>query len=446
MALIEADDVRPRRSLRAVAPRKNGTPSYDDVVLILNSTDLTQFERHELAGALIQHACEVNGGVARRALVALYNLQTPGERAEGVSSEHNGRGFDREYGRAASELAERILGGGRLSGRDMDKTLNIVQRFRVQLVVHVDRETLRWVIEGEDGEDAHETGDAAGDAAATAGDAAAATAAGDATATAATATPGGESAPSLPRGAGMLAYDGGDDEDDDEDAEFDAEDEEEDIDDFVVYSDEDADEDADADADDAIISDSEDVPTKKRKRIRLASTSDDDEEDDAAPVAAAPAPVHAATAATTVALAAVAPIPPAHRAPTREAAHAELTITEFGIRGAMMFSADTEALFQSALVQGARSADQIYEFMRGVPGLRISDVHVRLWQLRSSSAAGPSTMKGAVVVVFLDGAFRHARVVEESGSMLRLQMMAPRQGELVWVQMRGGRTLLYMEP
>ena len=205
----------------------------------------------------------------------------------------------------------------------------------------------------------------------------------------------------------------------------------------MVYSDEDADEDADADADadDAICSDSEDVPTKKRKRIRLASTSDDDEEDDAAPVVAAPA------------LAIVAPIPrAAHRAPTREAAHAELTITEFGIRGAMMFSADTEALFQSALVQGARSADQIYEFMRGVPGLRISDVHVRLWQLRSSSAAGPSTMKGAVVVVFLDGAFRHARVVEESGSMLRLQMLAPRQGELVWVQMRGGRTLLYMEP
>jgi hypothetical protein len=434
MESIEADDGRPRRSLRAVAPRKNGTPSYDDVVQILNSTDLSQFERHQLAGALIQHACEVNGGVARRALVALYNLQTPGERAEGVSSEHNGRGFDREYGRVASELAERILGGGRLSGRDMEKTLNIVQRFRVQLVVHVDSETLRWVIEGEDGEDAHETGDAAGDATATA--------AGDAAATAATATPGGESAPSLPRGAGMLADDGGDDEDDDEDAEFDAADEEEDIDDFVVYSDEDADEDADEDEDDAISSDSDDVPTK---RIRLALISDDEEDDDD-PVVAAPAPVHAATAATHGALAPFAPIPPARRAPTREAAHAELTITEFGIRGAMMFSADTEALFQSALVQGARSADQIYEFMRGVPGLRISDVHVRLWQLRSSSAAGPSTMKGAVVVVFLDGAFRHARVVEESGSMLRLQMLAPRQGELVWVQMRGGRTLLYMEP
>jgi hypothetical protein len=371
----------------------------------------------------------VNGGVARRALVALYNLQTPGERAEGVSSEHNGRGFDREYGRVASELAERILGGGRLSVREMEKTLNIVQRFRVQLVVHVDSETLRWVIDGEDGEDAHETGDAAGD---TAGDAAAT----------ATATPGGESAPSLPRGAGMLADDGGDEEDDDEDAEFDAADEEEEIDDFVVYSDDDE----DADADDAICSDSDDVPTKKRKRIRIASTSDDDEED-AAPVVAASAPVHAATAATAGALATVAPIPPAApRAPTREAAHAELTITEFGIRGAMMFSADTEALFQSALVQGARSADQVYEFMRGVPGLRISDVHVRLWQLRSSSAAGPSTMKNAVVVVFLDGAFRHARVVEESGSMLRLQMLAPRQGELVWVQMRGGRTLLYMEP
>jgi hypothetical protein len=377
---------------------------------ILNSTDLTRFERHQLAGALIQHACEVNGGVARRALVALYELQTPGERAEGVSSEHNGRGFDREYGRVASELAERILGGARLSGRDMEKTLNIVQRFRVQLVVHVDSETLRWVIEGEDDEDKH-----AGDAA----------------------VPDGEIAPPFPRVAEALADDGGDEEDDDEDdAEFDAAGEEEDIDDFVVYSDEDADE--------ATGSESDDVPIP-RKRIRRVSFSDDDDED-AAPVVAAPAPVSAAAAATAVALAPVAPIVPARRVPTRETAHAELTVTEFGIRGAMLFSDATEALFQRALVQGARSADQVYEFMRGVPGLRISDVHVRLWQLRSSSAAGPSTMKGAVVVVFLDGAFRHARVVEESGNMLRLQMLASRHGELVWVQMHGGRTLLYMEP
>ena len=395
MASIEADEVRPRRSLRAVAPRRSGSPTYDDVVQVLNSTDLSQFERQQLAGALIQTACEVNGGVARRALVALYELQTPGERAEGVSSEHNGRGFDREYGRVASELAERILGGGRLSGRDMEKTLNIVQRFRVQLVVHVDEETLRWVIEGEDDEDKH-----AGDAA----------------------VPDGEHAPHSPRGAGMLADDGGDEEDDDEDdAEFDAAGEEEDIDDFVVYSDEDADE--------ATGSESDDVPIP-RKRIRRVSSLDDDDED------AAPA----------VALAQVAPIAPARRVPTRATAHAELTVTEFGIRGAMLFSDATEALFQRALVQGARSADQVYEFMRGVPGLRISDVHVRLWQLRSSSAAGPSSMKGAVVVVFLDGAFRHARVVEESGNMLRLHMLASPNGELVWVQMHGGRTLLYMEP
>jgi hypothetical protein len=289
----------------------------------------------------------------------------------------------------------------------MEKTLNIVQRFRVQLIVNVDRESLRWVIEGEDDGDKHETGDAA--------------------------APDGEHAPPSHRGADALADDVGDEDDDD--AEFDAEDEEEDIDDFVVDSDEDADE--------AISSESDDVPIP-RKRIRRVSSSDDGGED-AAPVVAALAPVSAANAATAGPLEPVTRIVPARRVATRETAHAELTVTEFGIRGAMLFSAATEALFQRALVQGARSADQVFEVMRGVPGLRISDVHVRLWQLRSSSAAEPSTMKGVVVVVFLDGAFRHARVVEESGNMLRLQMLASRQGELVWVQMQGGRTMLYIE-
>ena len=377
-----------RRSLRAVAPRRTGCPTYDDVMQVFNSTTLSQFERHQLAGAEIQTACEMNGGIARRALVALYELQTPGERAEGVSSEHNGRGFDREYGRVASEIAERILGGARLSGRDMEKVLNIVQRFRVQLVVQSDRETLRWVFEDEHDEDDKDTHDKGGDAAA---------------------------APVV---------------EDDEDDDFDEEDEEDDMDDFIVYSE-------DEDAEDGPISEIDDVPTT-RKRVRLTSSSDDDG-DEAHLAVAAPAPASAPMAAP------VAAVVPARRPPTRENAHAELTVTEFGIRGAMLFSGVTEALFQRALAKGARSADQVYEFMRGVPGLRVSDVHVRLWQLRSS-VAGPSSMKDLVVVVFIDGAFRHALVAEESGSMLRLKMLASPLGELVWVTMHGGCTLLYADP
>jgi hypothetical protein len=363
-----------RRSLRALAPRSAG---FDDVAEVLRSTDLSVFERNQLAGAVIQNACETDSNVARRALIALYDLQTPGERAVGVSSQHNGVGFDREYGRSASELAERILGGSRLNGREMEKVLTIIQRFRVQLIVHVSRESLRWVFKGDEGD---EEEDKEADAAVK---------------------------------YEVAAAEDDDDDDgaaaDEDDDDFIVSDEDEEDDEVEddgaddVDADADAEADADADADGAdddvggvVATQCVVAPHRKRARLFIA----DDDDDDA---------------------------PPAD-------AHADITVTAFGVRGALMFSDDAEALFQRALAPpvSAKSAEEVFETMRGVAGLRVSDVHVRMWQLRSAAvgvAVAPMQWQSKVVV-FLDGAFRRARVIDETSGLLRLQMAV--SGDLLW--------------
>ena len=149
-----------RRSLRQVAAgHASQTPKFNDIQDILSNDKLSQFEKNELAGALIQNAAEVSAGVATRALISLYKLQTNEERAEGRSIHRNGKGFDREFSRVGSELAERALGGARLSVRDIEKVLVILQRFRVQLVKHVDEDTLRWVLDDEESEPESDTSD-----------------------------------------------------------------------------------------------------------------------------------------------------------------------------------------------------------------------------------------------------------------------------------------------
>ena len=366
-----------------------GTPTYDDVVQILNAADLSQFERHQLAGALIQTACEVNGGVARRALVALYELQTPGERAEGMSSEHNGRGFDREYGRAASELAERILGGARISGRDMERVLNIVQRFRVQLFVHVPRDTLRWVVEGED-EEEHASGGAAGAAGGDARDDA-------------DVGGGGHTSPTRP-GAGARHTLGADDDDDD-DADFDEDEEEEDMDDFVVLSDDDADEETGGSSDD------DDSPID-HKRKRLMVSSEDDDADAAAPPVEDPRVVSAVQAVA-------------------DPVYADLMVTAFGIRGAMTFSPSVEKLFLGLYNLPGATAIRVFDNMKGVPGLTVSDVHVRFWKDRWLDTRNVNG--GEEVIVYVDGAWRQASVCLPDGHTIDSIMRLKLGDSLMWV-------------
>ena len=111
-----------------------------------------------------------------------------------------------------------------------------------------------------------------------------------------------------------------------------------------------------------------------------------------------------------------------------------------------MFTGITETLFQHALSSGAKSADQIYAFMRGVPGLRVVDVHVRLWQQQFLHAqAGPASLKGCYVNIYLDGAFRYAQVTDEVCGMLRLNIVTSKTKDYVWVPVCGGNTLLYRD-
>lgn len=67
-------------------------PSFEECERILNSKSTSRFEREQLAGVLVQRAAERDGRVARRALVALYELQTGEERSEGKSKGVNGVG------------------------------------------------------------------------------------------------------------------------------------------------------------------------------------------------------------------------------------------------------------------------------------------------------------------------------------------------------------------
>jgi hypothetical protein len=393
-----------RRSLRQVAAgRANQTLKFSDVKDILETDKLSQFEKNELAGALIQNAAEVNASVATRALIALYKLQTDEERAEGRSIHRNGQGFDREFSRIGSELAERAIGGARLSVRDIEKVLVILQRFRVQLVKYVDEDTLRWVLDEDDDETS------------------------------------GRDAPDKAPATGE------DDEEDEDDEEYDDYGYE---DDFVTSDDELS---ASSDEEDEKCEDAPDKsdekkdhkskPLKKRPYVIASSSEDDDDHDekDAKQAKKSVTPKPSAPRATVSPKKTIQP-------PTRQAAHGDLVVTEYGVRGAMMFTGTTETLFQHALSSGARSADQIYTFMRGVPGLRVADVHVRLWQQQFVHAqAGPSSLKGSYVNIYLDGAFRYAQVVDEVYGMLRLNLVASKGEDYVWVQACGGSTLLYRD-
>jgi hypothetical protein len=89
-------------------------------------------------------------------------------------------------------------------------------------------------------------------------------------------------------------------------------------------------------------------------------------------------------------------------------AYAELKVTPFGVRGALDFSTSVENLFCSVCYNHGMNAIKIFEKMEGVPGLTLSDVHVRLWRDRWLDAENKHGVEN--VMLYIDGAWRQASV------------------------------------
>jgi hypothetical protein len=333
----------PKRAAAASSGRT--MPTYENCVAILDGTG-TVFEREQHAAALIQAAAEMDCGVAERALLALYSLQTGEEKAFGVSTAHNGKGFDREFGRDASIVAEKLIANRPLTKKQIENMLDIIQRFRVQLITKIDRCELRTIFNGG----------------------------------------AGHQHTFFPA---RKAADEADDEmyDDDDEAFIDDEEEEED------EEDEEYEEEAEEEAMPVRVLTPTDVP--------------------APPLPAVVAPPKRVSKPVT---------------PLNKPVHASLYSTSFGLRGALMFSANTEMLFQRAIRTHDTNAPRIFDFMAGVPGLSLSDVHVRVWQLRNGSE--PSDPTGSHVVAFVDGAWRNARVEDTCCGSFKLAFA---ENEASWI-------------
>lgn len=141
---------RARASAQKSQPvlRKRTPPPrpFEQLTSILNS-DNDKFYKVQMAGGLIQSMAEASTGFAERAFMALYNLQTNDEKLLGRSSGHNGIGFNREDGPIASKLAEKIAEDFELNEDEVNKVLNLLQTYRVQLVSKIPICDLQLVFE-----------------------------------------------------------------------------------------------------------------------------------------------------------------------------------------------------------------------------------------------------------------------------------------------------------
>ena len=131
---------RPKRIRASAAP-------FDTCVEILDGPG-DAWSKREHASIVISKAAESDGALARRAFLAVYNLQTATERDVGHSRGSNGLGFDRFDGVECTALAAKILAGAGSGKRDKEKILESITKYRVQLVKNLSREELKAVFDG----------------------------------------------------------------------------------------------------------------------------------------------------------------------------------------------------------------------------------------------------------------------------------------------------------
>lgn len=79
---------------------------------------------------------------ALRGLVRIYEAQTADEKRSGLTTHENGVGFTGADAELLSSFARQYLGGGRLSGRQMDLLLAKMPKYARQLSAIADAEKL----------------------------------------------------------------------------------------------------------------------------------------------------------------------------------------------------------------------------------------------------------------------------------------------------------------
>ncbi len=82
----------------------------------------------------IARLLEVNDRAVARALVVLYQRQTADERSGGMTKHSNGCGFNASDAPFASSLAERVLGGKRLSATQLRLARRMLRKYAGQLL------------------------------------------------------------------------------------------------------------------------------------------------------------------------------------------------------------------------------------------------------------------------------------------------------------------------
>ena len=115
------------------------------------SPGASQFERHNIAGAILSRHIAAEPEVAQRALLELYALQTADERAQRKTAVRNGQGFGARYAVRASHLAEDVLRGDALSSGDLEFATDVVNVHRDQLFTWVSSRTRLVIFAGDDG-------------------------------------------------------------------------------------------------------------------------------------------------------------------------------------------------------------------------------------------------------------------------------------------------------
>jgi hypothetical protein len=351
---------------------------------------------------IIQQMIDYNNDIGVRALIALYELQTDEERVMGDSIEHNGQGFDREYGKQASALAQRALAGSHFNRRETEKIKSIVQRFRDQLITKISRDKLQWVLRG-----THDLPPSDGAVAETAA----------------------ATVHSPPGAAPTSSH-----EDDADDDEYDEEDDEEDDDDDFIDDEEIEEEDEEEDEPEVA-----DFAAPAPARAAPA---------DAAPAPSGAAPADGAPAPAAVAAPAARPVNPnpsdseisysycsdadgeinssLHRVLQ---CHADrdcgyLRVTEFGVRGAMAFSKQTETIFQRYFPKCGSKFTAFCHKFSGIPGFRVEDLFFRIWQEKrvSPEEQYPATCfkVNDQVCLYYDGCVVHGRVVSSTQHLVKV--------------------------
>lgn len=118
------------------ASLKSVTSPLAAVTKVLGDTKLTQLERAELAGTVLQQSAEADPEVLKKCFLALYAFQTTDEVQKKATFERNRQGFDSFDGARCSKLGDKLLANPycELTASDDCLLSRTITKYRAQIV------------------------------------------------------------------------------------------------------------------------------------------------------------------------------------------------------------------------------------------------------------------------------------------------------------------------